>query len=390
MRILHITDDYAFTGGIQSYLSHLVDLLTRKGHSAEIYSPSECRAGESSFLNRWISYKDYFAVERMIAEFEPDILHGHSISMRISPLPFRAAKKKKVPVVMTVHDFNYVCPRKWMIYRDQNPCSYGFGLRCLVSNCLSTKRGWLYLPYHDLRWLKIALHRLMLKRYVRTFICPSKVLRQWMKESLNVHNVVYIPNFVKRNFSPQENTRNDNQLLFVGRLSEEKGVACLLKAMPFVLSSCPDAFLTIVGNGPERPKLEYLSHRLKIEKNVCFAGMVNNDRVGEYYRRAAICLLPSLWMENCPVTALEAIAFGKPLVGSNIGGIPAMIQDGKTGFLFRRNDPEDLAEKIGLLIKKQELLRLFENNSLLFFQQSFAEEKHYEEIVSLYASLKEQ
>jgi glycosyltransferase involved in cell wall biosynthesis len=390
MRILHITDNYGFTGGIQSYLKHLSALLRKKGHTAEIYSPSESRETVSSYLSRWISYKDYLAVKEIVAQFEPDILHGHSISMRISPLPFLAARIKKIPVVMTVHDFGYVCPRKWMIYRDESPCSYGFGFRCLVSNCPSNKNGWLYLPYHNLRWLKIALHRCMLKRYVRTFVCPSRVLARWMTKSLNVHNIVCIPNFVERILFLQQDVQNDNQLLFVGRLSEEKGVGCLLKAMPNILATYPDAFLTIVGDGPVRQKLESLSHSLKIDENVCFAGTVENERLDEYYRRATICVLPSLWMENCPVTGLEALAFGIPLVGSNIGGIPAMIQDGKTGFLFIKNDHMDLAEKIGLLIKNQELLNVFRENSLSFFQQSFTEEKHYEQILSLYSSLVKQ
>ncbi len=387
MRILHLTDNYEFTGGIQSYLKQLVDLLKKKGHSVEVYSPSGDVGSLSSYFTRWISYKDFSAVKKIITQFKPDILHGHSISMRISPLPFLAAKNKNIPVVMTVHDFNYACPRKWMIYRDENPCLYGFSFRCLVSNCLSNKNGWRYVPYHNLRWLKIALHRRMLKKYVRTFICPSRVLCQWMKKSLDVHNIDLIPNFIEKKLFPQVNIQKYNQLLFIGRLSREKGVKCLLKAMPLILASHPDAFLTIVGDGPEREKLEYISHNLKINKNVCFVGMVDNKKLSKYYTKSAFCLLPSIWMENCPVAGLEALAFGKPLVGSNIGGIPDIIQEGKTGFLFRKNDHIDLAEKIKILIKNEKLVNTFSKNSLSFFKESFTEEKHSEKILSLYTSL---
>lgn len=387
MRILHITDDYGFTGGIQSYLKQLSGLLEKRGHTSEIYSPSKGQETVSSHLSRWISFKNYFAVKRIIACFEPDILHGHSVSMRISPLPFLAAKKNHIPVAMTVHDFGLVCPRKWMVYRDKRPCRYGFGFRCLVSNCPSSKSARIYMPYHNLRWLKIALHRFMLRNWVHTFICPSNTLSQWMKDSLHVDNAVYIPNFVESKLLHQGNFQNDFHLLFVGRLSKEKGVACLLRAMPRILSIYPDTFLTIVGDGPERQNLEFLSHSLKMSEHICFAGTIENERLGEYYRKAAVCVLPSLWMENCPISGLEALSFGKPLLGSNIGGIPALIREGKTGFLFRTNDHQDLAEKIGLLIKNKETINAFGDNSISFFKHSFTEEKHYEKMFSLYASL---
>jgi glycosyltransferase involved in cell wall biosynthesis len=387
MRILHITDNYGFTGGIQSYIKNVADLFVKNGHATQIYSPSENGENLGSYFSRWVSYSDYREVRNHIRHFKPDILHGHSVSMRISPSPFLAAKEKGIPVVMTVHDFGYVCPRKWMIYRDETPCRYGFGFRCLVANCAAGRKGWLYQPYHNLRWLKIALHRHLLRRYVGVFICPSEALAQWMRDSLKIRNVVAIPNFVESSPPRPERLQASHQLLFVGRLSEEKGVAGLLEAMPRVLKTCPDAFLTIVGDGPVRQKLESLSRSLKIGDHVIFAGMIENKNLERFYRHAAICVIPSLWMENCPVTALEALSFGKPLIGSSIGGIPALIQEGKTGFLFDRNDIKSLAEKIILLLEDRALLDSFSKNALSFFRQTFTSKKHYEQMISLYASL---
>lgn len=387
MRILQITDSYKSIGGIRSYLKHLNSALKKKGHHVEIYSPSEDREGISTLFTRWVSYRDYAAVKSIIADFKPDIIHAHSLSLRISPLPLLSGKKERIPVVMTVHDFNYVCPRKWMIYKDNNPCSSGFVLRCLVSNCFSNKSGWLYLPYHNLRWLKIALHRSMLKRYVHTFICPSEVLGQWMKKSLCIDNVVHIPNFIEEGFFHPLDIKNYNQLLFVGRLSKEKGLDCLLKAMPLILSDKPDTFLTIIGDGPERKRLESLSHRLGLNKSIYFAGMVANEDLPEYYKKATICLLPSLWMENCPVAGLEALAFGRPLIGSNIGGIPEIIREGRTGLLFRKDNPNDMAEKITLLIKNKDMVNEFGKNAFSFFEQNFRQEKHVEKILAVYSAL---
>ena len=387
MRILNITDNIEFNGGIKSYINNVTDLLRKNGYEVKIFSPPGSGENLASLFTRWLSYKYYSEVKEVIARFKPDIVHAHSLSMRISPLPLRAAKEKKIPVVMTVHDFNYVCPRKWMIFQGSDACQYGFGFRCIISNCPSLKTGWIYLPYHDLRWMKIAIHRRMLIKYVDLFITPSKVLGQWMRKSLGVDKVVHIPNFVQGKPYVGAADQNNAKLLFIGRLSKEKGVSCLLRAMPLVLATCPDASLTIIGGGPEKRSLEILSDKLNIKKKVCFKGVMENEKIGKYLEDSTVFVLPSLWMENCPVAGLEALSFGIPIIGSDIGGIPEIIRDVETGLLFRRDDYDDLADKICMLLKNRELLNEFRRRSIYFFKQQFSEDIHFYKISSLYKSL---
>ncbi len=387
MRILNITDNIEFNGGIKSYINNVTGLLRKNGYEVKIFSPPGSNENLASLFTRWLSRKHYSEVKEVIAQFKPDIVHAHSLSMKISPLPLRAAKEKKIPVVMTVHDFNYVCPRKWMIYQGGNACQYGFGFRCITSNCPSRKTGWIYLPYHNLRWMKIAIHRRMLIKYVDLFITPSKALGQWMRKSLGVDNVVHIPNFVQGKYYAGAVDQNSAKLLFLGRLSKEKGVSCLLRAMPLVLSACPDVSLMIIGEGSERRSLEALSDKLNIRKKVCFTGAVENDKIGKYLEGSTVFILPSLWMENCPVAGLEALSFGIPIIGSNIGGILEIIRDVETGLLFRRDDYGDLADKICMLLKNRELLNEFRKRSISFFNQQFSENIHFDKISSLYKLL---
>jgi len=226
----------------------------------------------------------------------------------------------------------------------------------------------------------------MLRATVGTFVCPSEALAWRMRASLGVDSLVTIPNFSAAPPEPPAPPRDNHRLLFVGRLSREKGVSCLLKAVSLVSAEHAATALTVVGDGPERPRLEHLVRALGLGDRVRFAGMVANDRLTAYYAAAGICVLPSLWMENCPVSALEALAAGRPLVGSDAGGIPELIRDGQTGYLFRRGDVSDLAAKLRTLMADGELTRAFARNSFSLFEKNFTMAGHVRKLMGLYGS----
>jgi glycosyltransferase involved in cell wall biosynthesis len=384
LRIFHITDAYDQPGGIQTYLKSLMGIMRDRGHQVEIYSPPGVQDHPGSYLSRWLGFNHYRAVGMLLDEYRPAVLHAHSLSMRLSPLPLKAAVERSVPVVMTVHDVNYVCPKKWLIYRDGESCSAGFGGRCLVSGCPSRKESILYEPYHHLRWLKCAIHRPMLRSYVDAFVCPSEALSDLLKENLGVRRVYHIPNFVDERIFVGSGMRNYENLLFVGRLTREKGVHLLLRAMPLILESCPGAVLTIVGDGPDRKNLEESTWALGIAKKVRFAGAASNENLPDYYEETTICLLPSLLVESGPISGLEALACGRPLVGSGLGGVAEMVRKGRTGLLFKRGDHRDLAGKVISLLGNRELLQGMGEDSRAFYEEKFSGDRHLESLLSLY------
>lgn len=384
MRVLHVTDGYEFTGGIRTYLDHVTGALAAEGHVTAIYSARGSRETPGSWFSRWASAGHYRAVRDRLEEFRPDVLHAHSVSTRISPLPLYAARQRGIPVFMTVHDFGYVCPRKWLIDPSGGPCAHGFGWRCLIRNCPSTRPGRIYHPYHCLRWLKILLHRRMLRSAVGTFICPSAALAERMTASLRTNAVVTLPNFVAAPRRPSLPPENGRRLLFVGRLSPEKGVGCLLSALHRLSSVQTDILLTVVGDGPERPRLERLARRLELGDRVRFAGTVPNHRLAAHYSAATVCVLPSLWMENCPVSALEAMAAGRPLVGSNAGGIPEIIRNGRTGLLFRPGDSRELAAALAELLGDPARLQAMGAEARRVYEAEYTPQRHVDRILHLY------
>ncbi len=140
-------------------------------------------------------------------------------------------------------------------------------------------------------------------------------------------------------------------ILFVGRLVEKKGMACLLKAMPAILAHKPGLGLIVLGSGPVEPELREEVQRLGLKQVVCFEGRKEHTEVVRYLHGCRVLVVPSIVdrrgeTEGTPTVLLEALAAGKRVAASNVAGIPDVIRHGRNGWLFRENDPEDLAQKV--------------------------------------------
>jgi L-malate glycosyltransferase len=185
-------------------------------------------------------------------------------------------------------------------------------------------------------------------------------------------------------------TTDSPRILYVGRLIEWKGVDTLVQAMVEVLQENPRAFLTIVGIGEELGNLEKLVHELRIEDHVEFLGQVSDERLLDLYAGASILVLPSrpsqgIVMEGLGVVLLEAMSHGVPVIGSNVGGIPDIIDDGKNGYLFPWNDEKILAEKMISLLSDTALSRQFRQNGYETVRTRFSWDEISREFFEVYS-----
>ena len=197
MRILVVNDFIQVNlGGSETYTFSLVKLLKSQGHQVKLWGSIKQKEDFGTFFSRWFSGKYYFQARKAIRDFKPDLVHINTISRVLSPTPIIAAKRLKVPVIMTVHDFRHLCPRTWFIYQDKKPCCYSFSAKCLYKRCYSAKQDkWWSSWYYNLKFLKTACYRFWLRRRVDKFICPAAVLEKEFARSLGVDNVSHIPNF---------------------------------------------------------------------------------------------------------------------------------------------------------------------------------------------------
>src|SRR5680860_25939 len=182
------------------------------------------------------------------------------------------------------------------------------------------------------------------KKNISAFIAPSNFMKNKIVEygwDEDKFSVIYNPYTASLEASENEKRSaiKDEYLLYFGRLSKEKGLSTLIEAIK--ISSRK---LKLVGRGPEKENLEKLAKELGAD--VEFLGFKSGQELKDIIMKAKATVIPSIWYENMPLSLLEALNLGCPVIASNIGGMPEIIKEGKNGWLFRPGDESDLADKI--------------------------------------------
>ncbi len=213
-------------------------------------------------------------------------------------------------------------------------------------------------------------------------ITPSTFYRKKLIEfRFPEDKVVHVPNFVDENkFTPTY--RSKNYFIYLGRLSEEKGIMTLLKAMRKVT----DGKLIIIGSGPLESQIQQeISH--SDAQNIEMVGQQNGTALTRYIASAMFSVLPSEWYENGPISLMESFACGKPVIGANIGGIPEHITDGVDGLTFQPQDADDLAEKINTLLNDPKRLEALSRSERQKVETCYNRKVHLKKIISIYEQL---
>ena len=272
----------------------------------------------------------------LLAEFRPDVAHVHCIYHHLSPSVLPLLRENGIPVVLTAHDLKIACPAYKMLNRGGvcERCKTGSVLNVVKHRCVrdslsasaivaaeSALHGWLQ-TYRKQLSKVVAPSRFFLEKFVEW---------GWPREQL-----VYIANYVDAGrFEPA--FAAGDYFLYFGRLAPEKGVATLLRA-----AKQARVKLRIAGSGPEEASLKALHAELQGDAE--FLGHQSGAALHDLIRGARAVVLPSEWYENAPMSVLESCAFGKPVVGARIGGIPEMVVDGETGWTFESRNVAELAD----------------------------------------------
>jgi len=300
------------------------------------------------------------------------VVHFHWTLYSLSPSIYLIKRFFDIKIIQTIHAFQYYCPRLYWIYEDWSICKYWFNCtRCLYKNCYSYFIGKQYIFWYRFKWLKIAINRFFIRRYVGKFICPSKKLQEYMIKTLNLEETktLYLPNFIdiERNEYPNYETINNTKFLFVWRLSKVKWIDIAIKSINYLVYKwIKDIYFNIIGDWPEKQRLEKMVINLWLQKNINFLWKINNKELWEYYNNAWAILIPSVCLENNPLVALESMKYGRPIIASNIWWIPDLVEYWKNGYLFQMWNHIELAEKI---------LQLYGNNKKIIEMWKYGFEK---------------
>jgi glycosyltransferase involved in cell wall biosynthesis len=347
MKILLVHNTYQQPGGEDVVFEQELRLLQQHGHQVVTYLRSNHEIEELSgferagLIRRIISASDSKSeIERLLATFQPDLVHAHNTFMMISPSLYEACGEAGVPVLQTLQNYRLLCPAA-LLFRDGHVCeectTHGL-LRSVWHGC-----------YRDSRPATAAV-AIMLQTHrnrntwadaVTGYVVATEFARQkFIDGGLPAEKIYVKPNFVDPD--PGERSDSGEHALFVGRLSPEKGLSTLLAAWSQLATLIP---LVIAGDGPLRATLESEVARRNL-RQVTFRGRLDTNQTRSAMKQARFLVLPSLWYEGFPMVMAESLACGTPVVGSKLGAMQEVITDGRNGLHFTTGDSTDLAEKV--------------------------------------------
>jgi L-malate glycosyltransferase len=187
-------------------------------------------------------------------------------------------------------------------------------------------------------------------------------------------------------YKPKIFGNNESNLLFVGNLLIAKGVDILLEAFALILKENPNVGLTFIGDGEEKNRLIARSKSLGINENVFILGRLEYNSIPTFMHYADILILPSI-EEGVGRVLLEAMSLNLPIIASNVGGIPLVIEDGKDGLLFEVGDIESLKEKVLFLLNNDSFSNKLTNAAQLKFKENYEYEVSMEKFLNMYKSI---
>jgi glycosyltransferase involved in cell wall biosynthesis len=316
-------------------------------------------------------------LEILLEQEKPDIAHLHNISHQLTPSILKPLKKRGIPIVQTLHDYQVICPN-YRLYTESEVCERCKKHKyynCVLHKCVQNSRAASLLAALELKmqWLFRFY-----KEKVDLFISPSAFLKTKLTEWGVKRPMEVVPNFVDTE-KLQPAYMPGNYLICVSRLSEEKGVLTLLEAM----QKLPDVQLKLVGDGPQKVKVEKFLKQRQIE-NVQYLGEKRGLELQYLIRGARFLVLPSEWYENYPMIALEAMALGKPVLAADIGGIPEIVVENATGWLFKSGNAKDLREKIQIHFNDAETIERLGHGARARVEQINCAKTYYEKLMGCY------
>jgi len=323
------------------------------------------------------NFRAYFKIKKIVRDFSPDLVH--IFHNNLYPLPVLLAIPQNIPIIQSVNDYQLVCASVWGVYRDTGKeCNCGFSLASVKNKCIPLYR---YLIF----FLKNKFSRALTKKRVALFLVSHSQLKRRM-EKQGFSNIRIIPHFfqpLNRRGSLKESLRNNKILLFIGKLSMEKGCHILIDALKIVNNKIPDIKLIIVGDGPEKINLVNQVFLLGLQKKIDFRGILKRQQLPRLYIASLGLIVPSIWMENSGLVLIEAMYFGKPIIGSNIGGIPDLIKNNNNGLLFTPRSRIDLAKKILTLVMDEKKRKKMNKLSKQYYIK-YSPEVYFDNLISFY------
>ena len=424
MKIILVNKFHYLKGGSETYYFGLAEGLKVLGHEVHFFAmegPENLPCEDSDLF---VSSKDYNGpsslsqkvsaatsliyskearekFQALCERVQPDVVHMNLVHRQItlSILDAPYLRQHNVPVVFTSHDYILVCPNYVMLDGAGEVCDACLGghfTNCLKRKCVKGSTAKSGMGMLEAEYLK--LHNSY--RKIDCIVAPSQFMRSKLLEGgLPTQQVVYMQNFAKQEILDNatdgaDRTDRDNPyLLFFGRLSSEKGVDILVDAFIKALPSLPSMLrLVIAGDGPERQSIEskVANAGAEASERIELVGYQCGKDMQRYVERASFAIASSRWRENMPYSIVEAFALGTPVIGTNIGGIPELVEEGRTGLLCEPSDVDSLSRAIlrgASLIQNRKSYATIQEDCRAYVLERCSQDKYMKDLTALYQEL---
>ena len=405
MRILYCNKyDYPFSG-TEAYLFELIRRMNERGHTTALFSmdhghpsafegrsyripPLDFKDPGAGFLKkvRMAAHALYStsarrAMRACLADYCPDVAHIRGIYHHLSPSILWELRRQGVPVLYHLNDFKILCPTYNLVADGHacESCSGGTYFHAVTKGCYTgprTSAAVLAAEAYLHKWLRTY------ERCVDLFLAPSEFVRdKLISAGYSKERIEVLPHFQAL---PAEEQLMPDQgyVLYFGRLSPEKGVYELLRAMVRL----PHVPLVIAGDGPERSRLEFLARELNLN-NVVFAGMVHGAQLDQLIAGCTFSVFPSQAYETLGKSILESYAWGRPVVASDLGSRRELVDHGATGLLYAPGDRGELAHSIGFLLDRNDLVAKMGAAARRRLREKHDPARHMDALLAIYSRL---
>jgi glycosyltransferase involved in cell wall biosynthesis len=385
LRVLVCHNYYRRRSGEGSVVHREIELLEEQGHLVTLFSYDNLDAEKLGALK--IGTRAIYSrqtgrdLEQVLQSNTFDIAHVHNTWLLLSPAIYRYLWKSGIPVVKTIHNYRWLCPIG-TFYRDGDRChdcveKFGGALHGVLHRCY---RG--SLPASIATATRLIFHRDLLhtyQRYIDVVVVQNEFVRKnlisygFPQEKMEIKG-----NFLKRNEIGKTVTEDFG--IFAGRLEATKGLSTLLDA-------CEKSGikLRIFGKGPMHAWLkEQIDRRFATTEQVQLMGYVSREEILENFANARALVFPSEWYESYPISIVEAMAHGKPVISSNIGGMLSIITDEKNGLFFEVGDPDSLSDQMKRLWSDDELYARLSEGARKTYEEQMSPEANYELLMGIY------
>jgi glycosyltransferase involved in cell wall biosynthesis len=338
----------------------------------------------ASTLEMFWSRKNYKAVQALIKETKPDVVHVHTFFPLLSPSILYAAKRCGVKVVATLHDTRFICPCATSLRGTQlcNACGDGNYLRMCRYGCFKNSRVQslivgLIFKYHRMRktFYKqidqyICLNENQVKLLISIGFDPKKIVKKYN----------FVPDIDVNLRTDKIEGLPERYVVFYGRIGEEKGIRLLMK----IWDKMEDIPLVVMGSGPMETEFKSWAEK---KKNVSFLGYTEHQKCLSIVRKGEFVVFPSIWYEGCSMVEIESESLGKALIATDLGFSEEAIEEGVNGYKVPLGDVEGFIEKIEQLWHNPELCKEMGDHARADYEEKYLPEDNYRQLMEIYESV---